>query len=120
MNEYYSSADKYKDKNYDYFNTNVRRCYINLPDNANSNEIGEDRISKEDEGRDTYTRFCGSLLFPKKQTKGYAKKNAIKMNILTQVNQMNVYLIEILIVRTQQIILLDIIMNVWLVVHFII
>jgi hypothetical protein len=50
--------------------------------------------------------------FLKKQPKGYAKKNEIKMNILNQVNQMNVYLIVILIVRTQQIILLDIIMNV--------
>ena len=85
MNECYSSVVKCKDNNYNYYNTNVRRCYVSLPDNTNPNEIGEDRIPKEDEGRNTFTRGCGSLLFPKKQPKEYAKKNAIKMNILNQV-----------------------------------
>ena len=78
LNECYSSVDKCKYKNYNYYNTNVRRSYINLPDNANPNEIGEDRISKEEEGRNTYTRGCGSLLFPKKTSKGICKKECDK------------------------------------------
>ena len=71
MNECYSSVDKCKDKNYNYYNTNKRRWYVCLSDNANPNEIGEDRIPKE---RHAFTRDCGSLLLPKKSTKGICKK----------------------------------------------
>jgi hypothetical protein len=54
------------------------RCYLTLPSGANSNEIDANRIPKEDEGRNTYTRGCTSLLFPKKTTKGICKKECDK------------------------------------------
>ena len=75
LDECYNSVDECKDKKYYYYNTRDRRCYVSLPAGANSNEIDvATRLPKEDEGRNTYTYGCGSLLFPKKTTKGICKK----------------------------------------------
>jgi len=79
LNECYNTVEDCKYKDYYYYNTKERRCYISLPDDANSNEINtESRKPKEDEGRNTYTRGCESLLFPKKTTKGICKKECDK------------------------------------------
>ena len=79
LDECYDSVDECIDKKYYYYNTKDRRCYVSLPAGANSNEIDvATRLPKEDEGRNTYTYGCGSLLFPKKTTKGICKKECDK------------------------------------------
>ena len=56
-----------------YYNKDDLRCYDSLPSGARANEIDTNtNFSKEDEGRNTYTRTtpCKSSFFPKLSTSG--------------------------------------------------
>lgn len=78
LDECYDRIEECRNKNYYYYNTNDRKCYISLPPGTNPNENDSENLPQEDEGRNTYTYGCGSLRFPKKTTKGICKKDCDK------------------------------------------